>query len=266
MENIEKQNVNTRKSAVLERLKDRYPDMPFADEEEIYGRINDDYDDYEKGIGEYKKREEELSNMFTADPRSASFLSNWKKGEDPTIQLIRQFGTDIKDAIDDPEKLEAIAEANKEYVDRVSKEKELEEVYEENLRLSLSALETLQSEKGMSDDEIDEGMALLTSIASDFIIGKITPETMNMVFAAINHDADVEQAAIEGEARGKNTKIEEKLRKAKPKVAMPVTLNGKNNAPREPQKSPNLGALGRFDENNMNIWERGGERRKTVKD
>lgn len=266
MEDIEEQKVKSKRDAMLERLKGRYPDMPFADDEEIYGRINDDYDDYERGMGEYKKREEELSNMFTADPRSASFLSNWKKGEDPTIQLIRQFGTDIKDAIDDPEKMDAIAEANKEYVDRVSKEKELEKVYEENLKQSLSSLEALQSEKGMSDDEIDEAMVLLTTIASDFIIGKITPETMNMVFAAINHDTDVEQAAIEGEARGKNIKIEEKLRKAKPQTTMPANLSGKNNAPREPQKKPDLGALGKFDENNMNIWERGGERRKTIKD
>lgn len=266
MEDAENKKINSKREALLERLKGRYPDMPFEDEEEIYGRINDDYDDYEKGMGEYKKREEELSGMFTADPRSASFLSNWRKGEDPTIQLIRQFGTDIKDAIDDPDKLEAIAEANKEYVDRVSKEKELEEVYEENLKNSLSALEALQAEMGMSDDEIDEAMALLTEIASDFIIGKITPETMKMVFNAINHDADVEQAAIEGEARGKNTKIEEKLRKAKPQVSMPAALSGKNNSPRDMKKKPNLGALDRFDENNMNIWERGGEKRKSVKD
>lgn len=266
MENVEEQKVKSKKDSILERLKGKYPDMQFADDEELFGKINDEYDEYENGISGYKKREEELSNMFSSDPRSASFLNSWRKGEDPTIQLVRQFGSEIKDAIDDPEKMEAIAEANKEYVERVAKEKELNEQYETNLAQSLTNLEKYQSEKGLSDDEIDKGMEILATAASDFIVGKITPETMNMVYAAMNHDADVEQAAIEGEARGKNAKVEEKLRKSKPQTGMPANLSGKNNAPATPRNKPNLGALDKYDDNNANIWERGGEKRISRKD
>ena len=66
--------------------------------------------------------------------------------------------------------MEAIAEANKEYVERVAKSKELDEQYEKNLSQSLSDLETYQKEKGFSDEEIDKGMEILSSIASDFIL------------------------------------------------------------------------------------------------
>ena len=48
------------------------------------------------------------------------------------------FGTEIKDAIDDPERLEAIAEANKEYVERVAESKKLDEEYQANLADSLA--------------------------------------------------------------------------------------------------------------------------------
>lgn len=261
MENVEEQKVKSKKDSFLERLKGKYPDMPFTDDEELYGRINDDYDELENGISGYKKREEELSNMFASDPRSASFLTSWRKGGDPTIELVRQFGSEIKDALDDPEKMEAIAEANKEYVERVSKSKELDEQYEKNLSQSLSDLEAYQKERGLSDEDIDKGMEILSSIASDFILGKITSETLEMVFAALNHDADVEQAAIEAETRGKNSKIEEKLRKEKPQSGMPANLSGKNNSPKVPQKKKDLGVLDRYDDNNANIYERGGEKR-----
>lgn len=266
MENVEEQKVKSKKDSVLDRLKGKYPDMQFDDEEALYGKINDEYDEYENGISNYRKREEELSNMFSSDPRSASFLNSWRKGEDPTIQLVRQFGSEIKDAIDDPEKMDAIAEANKEYVERVAKEKELNEQYETNLTQSLSDLEKYQKEKGLSDDEIDKGMEVLASAASDFIIGKISPETLDMVYAAMNHDADVEQAAIEAEARGKNAKVEEKLRKAKPQNGMPANLSGKNNVPTAPKSKVDLGALNKYDDNNANIWERGGEKRLSRKD
>lgn len=37
----------TRRQQFEERMQTRYPDMDLADEEAFYGRINDDYDDYE---------------------------------------------------------------------------------------------------------------------------------------------------------------------------------------------------------------------------
>ena len=34
----------------LSRLRERYPDKKFEDDEEIYGQISDDYDQYEKDL------------------------------------------------------------------------------------------------------------------------------------------------------------------------------------------------------------------------
>ena len=56
-------------------------------------------------------------------------------------------------------------------------------------------------------------MNALSSIVHDYICGKVTPETLDMVSKALNYDNDIENAGKEGEVRGRNAKIDEKLRK-----------------------------------------------------
>ena len=64
----------TKRDLALERLKIRHPDTDYADDEAIYGAINDDYDEDQKALEGYKANEKAMSDMMTADPRSAAFL------------------------------------------------------------------------------------------------------------------------------------------------------------------------------------------------
>ena len=259
MANTDNNSVKTKRELAMERMSGRYPDMDFSDEETFFGRINDDYDDYDKEIAGYREREKTFSDMFTSDPRSAAFLMSWRNGEDPAVSLVRQFGTEIKEVIDDPERQEEIAAANKEFVERVAKEKEYEDMYQKNLAESLAYLEKLQSESGMSDDEIDKTMEFVIGIVRDGIVGKFAPETIEMARKALNHDADVSQAAREGEVKGRNEKIEEKLRK-QTKGDGTAAIGGKNGQARR-NDPPSFGAIDRFGDNNKSIWERGNEKR-----
>lgn len=227
MAETDNQAVMSKRDMMMERMRNKYPDKQFDDDEALYGQISDDYDALDDELNGYKERESKLSDMFTSDPRSAHFLSNWRDGEDPVIGLVRQFGTDIKEAIDDPERQEEIAEANKDFVERVAKEKELEEKYQANLQESLANLEQYQADNGLSDEDIDNAMEFIIGVIGDGVMGKFTTETIDMAMKAINHDTDVEEANIEGEVRGKNAKIEEKLRK-RGKGDGTVALDGKN--------------------------------------
>lgn len=260
MAEVENQQVKSKREMMSERLKSRYPDMDFNDDEAVFGAISDDYDNYDKNMSEYQDREKALSDMFNADPRSASFLQGWRNGEDPVIMLVRQFGTDIKDAIDDPERQEAIAAANKEFVERVAKEKELEDIYQKNVDASLQAIDEMQAKNGLSDEQVDEAMAMLIGIIKDGVMGKFSPETIDMAMKAINHDKDVAAAEHAGEVRGKNTKVQEQLRKAKDGDGI-AALGGKNGGGGQVRQRPSLGALDSFGEGVKNIWERGNEKR-----
>lgn len=219
--------VKSRREQQLERLRKKYPDKKFEDDEEIYGQISDDYDQYEQELEGYKGREKTLSDMFAADPRSAQFLTDMHNGTDPVVGMVRNFGIEIKDVLDDPEMQEKIAEANKEYVERVAKSKKLDEEYDKNMDATLETLRSYQSEHGMSDEQIDKAVDFLLGIVRDGVMGKFSAEALDMACKALNYDADVAAAGEEGEIAGRNAKIAEKLRKSKQGDGT-APLGGKN--------------------------------------
>ena len=195
------------------RLSERYPDQNFDADEDFYGRIDSDYEDYEGQLGRYRENEGKMVDLFNRDPRSARFLKEWADGNDPVILMIRHYGSDIKEILDDPDKIEEIAKANKEYVDRVAQEKDLEDQYEKNLEESLTLLEQVQKDRNLSDDDMEKVIAQLRDDANDVLMGRFTQDAIDRVLKALNYDQDVEAAGYEGEVRGKNKKIDEKLRK-----------------------------------------------------
>lgn len=258
METTANQPIKTKRELVMERMVSRHPDKDYSDDEALYGQIIEDVAQSDDEIAKYKEREQTFADMFTADPRSAQFMVNWRNGEDPTVGLIRQFGMEIKDAIDDPEMQEAIAQANKEYVERVAKEKEYEEMYKKNLEQTLLDLDAIQQEMGLSDEQAEGALMFLHTISSDGVLGKFSPESIKMALKAMNHDADVAQAAHEGEVKGRNTKIEEKLR-TKKKGDGTAPLDGKNSNAGVKSSMPSLGAIDRFAAGES-IWDRGKKR------
>lgn len=257
--------VKTKRDLALDRLRNKYPDEQFDDDEQVFGRINDDYDQYDKELNGYKEREGKFADMFSSDRRSARMMMAWKDGDDPVITLMRMYGPELKDALDDPEKQEKLAEANKEYMERQAKEKEYEEKFKTNLAQSLDQLEQLQNEEGYDDQTVSQAAIWLATVAKDFMQGKFTPETISFAIKAQNYDNDVEQASTEGEVRGKNTRVTEELRKPK-RGDGTANLDGKNNSSRQRMQQPDLGeTLNRYADGNLNIFERGGEKRTPVK-
>ena len=69
MSDIEK--VKSKRDAYLERLRAKYPDKKFEDDEEIFGQISDDFDQNDQALKDYAGREQAFSEMFASDPRAA---------------------------------------------------------------------------------------------------------------------------------------------------------------------------------------------------
>lgn len=226
----ENNEVKSRRDQQLERLRKKYPEKKFEDDEEIYGQISDDYDQYEQELDGYRGREKKLSDMFAADPRSAQLLTDMYNGVDPVVGLVKRFGMEIRDILDDPEMQDKIAEANKDYVERMAKSKQLDAEYETNMDATLETLRQYQSANGLSDEDIDNITAAWLQIVRDGVMGKLTTETITLIANALNHDADVANAQQEGEVAGRNSKIVEQHRKrAQGDGTQP--LNGKNGQP-----------------------------------
>lgn len=214
-----------------ERLKKKYPDKDYSNDEELFGQINDDYDDYDNQINQYKDREGRLTDMFSKDPRSAQFIADMAKGKDPWIAVIERLGIDgVTELINDPEKQTQYAEANKKYIERLAKEKTLDEEYKKNLSESMDLLEKIQKQQQIPDEVMDSAMELMTRTCNEVLMGKFTEETVNMALNSVNYTADMENARAEGMVAGRNAKIDEKLKTPRQGDGMP-NLAGSNNAP-----------------------------------
>jgi hypothetical protein len=173
---------------------------------------------------------------------------------------MRQFGDTFKEALDDPEKLDELEAAHKEYLERVAKSKELEDQYNQNIGLSIETLDQFQADNGLDDAKTDEVADFINGIVNDAIRGIYKRESMEMVLKAINHDEDVATADADAEVRGRNTKINETLRKRQAGDGT-APLNGRNGRVNT-NPGPDMGALGNMG-NSGDIFARGGEKRIT---
>ena len=70
----ENNGVKSRRDQQLERLRKKYPDKKFEDDEEIFGQISDDYDQYEHDLDGYRGREKPCPTCLPQTRGVRSFL------------------------------------------------------------------------------------------------------------------------------------------------------------------------------------------------
>ena len=117
-----------------------------------------------------------------------------------------------------------------------------------------------EKKHGLESGTVDNLLAVASAIADDAFMGIVKEETLDMLLKAMNYEKDLAEAASEAEIRGKNAKIDEKLRTRKANDGT-VALDGKTGTTMTPKRR-NLGALDRFGgDGNKTIWERGNEKR-----
>lgn len=249
----EGQKEKSKREMLVERMRSRYPDANFDDDDEFYGAVGTDYDNYEKELGDMKNEQKEFTDMFANDPRTAYVFQAFKKDskKHPLVVLTEMFGPEFRDALENPEAIEGLAEAEQEFSERMVKSDKLEKEYNENIKKSFDVFDKMEAD-GVDEKTISDAVNFVTSIANDVILGKFSEETMQMAIKAINHDADVSEAAHIGEVKGRNAKIDEKLRKSKSGDGT-AQLGGANNVPMEKPKK-DLGALERVSER-KSIWD-----------
>lgn len=216
----ENENQKTKRELFAERLKGRYPDRDFTDDEAMYGQAGEDYDAYENELSGYRERESKLEELFAKDPKNAQFLADMARGEDPWLVVIERLGTDgITELLNDPEKKAAYEEANKRYAERLAKEKEIEAEYDRNMEESQRVREELDAIHGV--EAVDAALGVIDQMTKDAIMGKVTKEAVEMAMKIVNRDADLANARSEGEIAGRNAKIEERMRRQQTGDGMP---------------------------------------------
>lgn len=232
------------------RMKAKYPDREFADDEELFGQIDSDYETADGNANTINA----LNEMLTDDPRSATFIQNWREKGDPLFALIEEYGEDIIRGWAEEGKKEEIAKANQRYLDRIANNKKLDDTIAANMEESQAIVDAKKAEVG--EETVTKAMDLIKDIYVNCLTGKVTSEMLDMAIQSVNHDKDVAQAQAVGEVKGRNEQIGNKVRKARLGDGVPNIGGGSATQMPKPKKS--MGALDRYgDDAKPSIWDRG---------
>ena len=199
-----------------QRTSKRHEGQQFRSDDDYYRQMRADADEDDASMQRYRENEEALNDMFANDPRAADFFEQWRNNpdKDPISYMIRVYGTEgLKEKLNDPNFADEFEEANKEYLERTAEGKNYAFQLESNLDKSLDVIDAWAQKHGMSTEEADQVAQEVFDRYKRIRLGELNEDDLDWVYKAKNHDVDVENAAMEGEVRGRNQRIEEKLRK-----------------------------------------------------
>lgn len=223
--NIAPEAQTSRRQAFIDKMKERKPDLDFDNDDALFAAIDEDMSGLNEKIGSYESDIKKLVDLFSADPMAAVLFTKWSEGKRfPFATFISMYGDDLKAALEDPEKAKDIEDSHKEWTERVSKNRKLEEEAAKNFDETVSALEKLKKENGWTDEQAENIFDTVNKIFMDGTVNIIRPETFKLIANGLNYDDDVRNAGELGEIRGKNAKIEARLKSEKLPDDVPPAL------------------------------------------
>lgn len=253
-EQIDKQPIMSARDRAYERLKGRHSELDFDNEEQLWGAIDSDYGSYEEELSRAEEVDRSMAERFEKDPNFAQFFLDAIAGKSPVVALIERYGEDFRSYLDDPDKAEELATANKEYLGRISKEKELEEQYNSNIETSLQIADELQAEGGYTDEQIDQAFTIILDNAQKAILGAVSKEMLEQTLKGINYDTDIAEAEQIGEVKAKNTKYKERVKKASELDELPPMIDGRDSGVQSSKKTnPTISILDKMTQK-PDIW------------
>lgn len=204
----------TGRDKVMNRMKGKYPDRSFENDEDLYGAIDEDFEDVEGRMKGYQDNEQKLLDLFnSSDQRGVEVFQRWKDGENPIAVIIELFGDDAVDFIQDPANKDKFDAAYAKWAERQAKEQAMAAKEQENAALSLENLDRVKQSGKYTSEQTKAAFDLIVRIQEEALGGPVSEDTWRIAFNALNHDRDVAVARDEGNVAGRNANIQEKLRK-----------------------------------------------------
>jgi tetratricopeptide (TPR) repeat protein len=197
------------------RIASDYPDLNMDDEEAYYNAANERYDE----LGRYRESTENFRNALNLDANASGAFNRMivaateQKDFDPIVWLVENAGLDIAALMENEDYAKKIGDAHQKYLADKSKEEDLETQFAENAPASLDAIDQKAQEMGLDDAAKDEVIKQMYDLVDNMMVGIIPVDVFELLAKGNSHDTDVESAKEEGEARGRQTKITDKVRK-----------------------------------------------------
>ena len=224
-DNKDVKDIKSKKDVFFARIKERYPDVDYDNEETVFETLNNDYDEKESRLAKYEEESAKLIDRMNEYPQLIGLLTGGDKNQNPITFIIENFGDDFKAALDSEEGRKMFEDSYQKYLDKVAAAEKLNKEADDNLKVSLETLEELQKEKGYTDAQCKDIFEFLIKIGEEALVNNYSKESFEFAAKALNYDKDIEDAAHTAEIKGRNTAISEKL-KAETQPDVPPTSSG----------------------------------------
>lgn len=240
MKETENKQVKTGRDRYRDYMSSKYPDKVFDGE-----NATDDLDELvaselESNAAELetsRANNKKLVDLMNRDPRHARYIMRMmtEEGANPLVVMMEIYGPDLMEALQSEEGKEMMSKATEKYLETKASEEAGEAERMANYENSIKEIAAFAQENGLTDEQAVAVFEKINQIGFDVIDGKISRETMQMAYDAMNFGTAVETARKEGERDGRNAKIEEKLAKVKTPVDMPPAVGGQGATMPEPK-------------------------------
>ena len=228
--------------SILERFSKKNPDKDYTGEgieDSVLSEVLEELEGYDSRLAEFEEnraKSQQMVDLFNRSPKSSKYMLALAAGEgDPLDYLLDIFGPDILDALQSEEGRAKLIESENKWMEKKAAEESGMQARMDNYEKSINDLVTFASEKGLSDEQAVAIFEKVNQIGFDAIEGIYSPESYEMAYNAMNYKTDVEMARKEGERDGRNTRIEEKLKKVTKPADMPPTVGGQGAGVSEPK-------------------------------
>jgi hypothetical protein len=239
-EKKEEKKEEVKKHKYADRLAKAYPERAFETDDDYENA----HEDYVKDLEGYRERgtiaNQKLIALFEAEPQIADVISAMIGGATMRSALARHIGAeDLVPEDGDPD-YKAWDENNKQRLERIAKADQFNREFNENVEFSAKSVQEFASENDLKPEEAEKILGEFDDMLKDIYRGRITKETLAKIVRAVKHDEAVKEAKAEGEIKGKNEAIKEKVEKEKVTAkddGLPV-LKKAGDAIEEPEKPP----------------------------
>lgn len=215
------------------------PGIDFEDKEARYGRMNEERKRYRS----YRDSGKKLAAVFDKNPWTAQMMMDLKDNDDlDPIQWMADNGIDIAEAMEDEAYRKNISDRIAKYQKGQIEGKEAAKQREENLYKSSEALQSLQKEFGLDDEQrMQVWTDFFTNVMDPALNGEISADTWKMIIKARNYDNDIANAREEGAMKARNEKIQNKLKSPTEGEVPPTLSQGGSTKAGQPQTKKRSG-------------------------
>lgn len=190
-----------------ERLLKSFADKEYASDDDVVNHAIEVLDDLE----DFKTRNQEankvLVDLFTSNEDLLNVVGDMAKGASFRTALARNLDLNGLEAQKGDPDYDEWKKASDERLTKAQEREARIKALEDNQIASEQEINAFIKEKGLSKDEADEFLKKVDETLSPLTENRVGTNFLGMMYTALNHDKEVEQAANTASLKAKNEKI-----------------------------------------------------------